>query len=63
MSASRDEAAFHEAGHCYVAVRLVGRVVESMSIYHYQDEERWGGKTSIQPDRQFGRNSRHGKDG
>jgi hypothetical protein len=60
MSVSRDEAAFHEAGHCYVAVRVAGRVVESMSIY--QEEEGWDGKTSIQPDRQFGRNARHRKD-
>ena len=48
MSASREEAAFHEAGHCYVAVRLAGRVVESMSIY--QENEGWAGNTSIQRD-------------
>ena len=48
MSASREEAAFHEAGHCYVAVRVAGCVVESMSIY--QEEEEWDGKTSIQRD-------------
>ena len=47
MSASREDAAFHEAGHCYVAVRVAGLVVESMSIY--QEEEGWDGKTSIQP--------------
>jgi hypothetical protein len=29
MCARREEAAFHEAGHCYVAVRVVGRVVGS----------------------------------
>ncbi len=46
MSASREDAAFHEAGHCYVAVRVAGLVVESMSIY--QEEEGWDGKTSIQ---------------
>ena len=60
MSASREEAAFHEAGHCYVAVRVAGRVVESMSIY--QEEEGWDGKTSIQPDCQVGRNAQHAKD-
>jgi hypothetical protein len=48
MSASREETAFHEAGHCYVAVRVAGRVVESMSIY--QEEEGWDGDTSIQRD-------------
>jgi Methyl-accepting chemotaxis protein (MCP) signalling domain len=60
MSARREEAAFHEAGHCYVAVRVAGRVVESMSIY--QEEEGWGGQTSIQPDCQVGHNARHAKD-
>ena len=60
MPAGREEAAFHEAGHCYVAVRVAGRVVESMSIY--QEEEGWGGKTSIQPDCQVGRNAQHAKD-
>ena len=52
MSAGREAAAFHEAGHCYVAVRVAGRVVESISIY--QEEEGWSGKTSIQPDFQVG---------
>jgi Methyl-accepting chemotaxis protein (MCP) signalling domain len=60
MSSRREEAAFHESGHCYVAVRVAGRVVESMSIS--QEDEGWDGKTSIQPDRQFGRNAQHGKD-
>ena len=55
MSTTREAAAFHEAGHCYVAVRLAGRVVESMSIN--RDDEGWAGKTSIQPDRQVGRNA------
>jgi hypothetical protein len=60
MSARREAAAFHEAGHCYVAVRVVGRVVESTSIY--QEDEGWGGKTSIQPDCQVGRDTLHAKD-
>jgi hypothetical protein len=60
MSARREAAVFHEAGHCYVAVRVTGRVVESMSIY--QEEEGWGGKTSIQPDCQVGRNTQRAKD-
>ena len=60
MSASREEAAFHEAGHCYVAVRVAGRGVESMSIY--QEEEGGGGKTSIAPDCQVGCDVRYGED-
>jgi hypothetical protein len=60
MSATREEAAFHEAGHCYVAVRVAGRVVESLSIY--EEEEGWGGQTSIQPDCQVGRNAAQAKD-
>ena len=60
MSSRCEEGAFHEAGHCYVAVRFAGLVVESMSIF--QEEERWGGKTSIHPDCQVGRNTQHTKD-
>jgi hypothetical protein len=60
MSARREEAAFHEAGYCYVAVRVAGCVVESMSIF--QEEEGWGGKTSIQPDYRVGCDTQHGKD-
>ena len=64
MSSGREEAAFHEAGHCYVAVRAVGCVVESMSIY--QEEKGWAGNTSIRPDCQEGRAATrpgHGQDG
>jgi hypothetical protein len=48
MSAGAEEAAYHEAGHCYLAVRDVGRVVDWMSIH--REEEGWGGKTRIEPD-------------
>ena len=60
MCAQREAAAFHEAGHCYVAIRVAGRVVESMSIY--QEEEGWGGKTIIQPNFQVGRNAQNATD-
>jgi hypothetical protein len=48
VSAQPEDAAYHEAGHCYLAVRDAGRVVDWMCIY--EEEEGWGGKTHIQPD-------------
>jgi hypothetical protein len=54
MSARREAAAFHEAGHCYVAVRVTGRVVESMSIYQEEEGLRgrgfWGLVSGVDPD-------------
>lgn len=48
MSVHQNEAAYHEAGHCYVAIRDSGRVVDWMSIY--VEDNGWGGKTHIEPD-------------
>jgi len=45
-----EEAAYHEAGHCYVAVRDAGRIVNWMNIH--EDENGWGGTTDIVPDYQ-----------
>ena len=47
---TKEEAAYHEAGHCYVAVRDAGRIVNWMDIH--QDENGWGGTTDIVPDYQ-----------
>src|SRR5438105_1579162 len=48
MSAEPREAAFHESGHCNVARRDVGRIVDWMHIY--RDDYGWGGTTHIDPD-------------
>lgn len=45
-----EEAAFHEAGHCYIAIRDAGRIVNWMEIR--EDENGWGGTTDIVPDYQ-----------
>jgi hypothetical protein len=45
-----EEAAYHEAGHCYVAIRDAGRIVNWVEISETADG--WGGTTDIVPDYQ-----------
>ncbi len=45
-----EEAAYHEAGHCYAAVGDSVRIVNWMDIH--EDENGWGGTTDIVPDYQ-----------
>ncbi|MHC2071094.1 hypothetical protein ACYFX5_26780 [Bremerella sp. T1] len=45
-----EEAAYHEAGHCYVAVRDAGRIVNWMDIQ--EEDDGWSGTTNIVPDYQ-----------
>jgi hypothetical protein len=45
-----EEAAFHEAGHAYIAIRDAGRIVNWMEIR--EDENGWSGTTDIVPDYQ-----------
>ncbi|MEQ8791599.1 MAG: hypothetical protein RIC55_35380 [Pirellulaceae bacterium] len=45
-----EEAAYHEAGHCYVAVRDAGRIVNWMDIH--EEDDGWSGTTDIVPDYQ-----------
>jgi hypothetical protein len=47
---TQEEAAYHEAGHCYVAVRDAGRIVNWIEIH--EDENGWGGTTDIVHDYQ-----------
>ncbi len=45
-----EEAAYHEAGHCYVAARDAGRIVNWMDIH--EEDGGWSGRTDIVPDYQ-----------
>ncbi|REJ88249.1 MAG: hypothetical protein DWQ35_19920 [Planctomycetota bacterium] len=45
-----EEAAYHEVGHCYVAIRDAGRIVNWVEIH--EEEGRYGGHTDVVPDYQ-----------